>query len=110
MLVRSLSAKCRCFNPNAVFQQNNLVDLSGGFTEAGMHPPIYLELIYTATGTNVEFKYSFNGVTFRSLWSASTVLGDPISHIGIHNGGGVTTPNYVDWFRKLQGTYTGGTY
>lgn len=69
---------------------------------------LYLELKYTPTGVTV-FSWSFDGITWAIAETSTTYFGEAISSIGIYCNGSTSSPkSFVDWFRVLQGIYTGG--
>lgn len=92
---------------------------SGAFTAAtGANPlfgalkdvrEFYLEMKYTASGNLVDASVSLDGVTWVPLFTGLSLGGD-IGKLGIAVHGTSTIGSAIRWFRKLQGTFTGGTY
>lgn len=85
---------------------------SGGFTSLNVVfdslvrvRVFYLQYSYTSSSKICVCSISFDGVHFYELGSGT--LGAAIDTIGISVHGAGVAKTQVDWFRKLQGSYTG---
>lgn len=76
-------------------------------TELG---PVYMELAYTAATHALKWRISSDGVTWKEIASTNTLSFGDIESIGIFCNGSAAAGEVarVEWFRKLQGNYTGG--
>lgn len=91
-----------------IYQQFNDNDLSVPWPR-GAIPPLYLQWKYTASGEAVVWSYSVDGFEFEAIFTGVLQFSGALSHIGIFmvGGSGASNQVHIDWFRKLQGTYTG---
>ncbi len=71
--------------------------------------PIYLEFRYISSTKKMYYAVSFDGITFYQLGNEDTIGGGAIDRVGIFCNGTAAAGEYaqVDWFRRLQGAYTG---
>lgn len=71
---------------------------------------IYLQLRYIQSTKRCYWGVSFDGINFAELGNEATVGGGSLDRIGIFCNGIAGADEYteIDWFRKLQGNYTGG--
>lgn len=99
--------KCYTWTWTSTTVNSAFVDLGLMFASPRHVQPFYLECRYVASGTTYQLFYSLDGVHFFSLASPVS-LGGALTHIGITMRGGSGIVGYYDWFRKLQGTMTGG--
>lgn len=67
--------------------------------------PYYLEIDRNQTASTTTFRISFDGIYFKTLHQV-TSDSNAYTRIGIHCRG-VGGLNRFDWFRKLQGSFTG---
>lgn len=83
--------------------------VSGGafFNDLNHFQEFWLELKYTASGHTVDGLISLDGVQFYPMFTAQD-LGANVTEMGISVHGSSTLYSYIDWFRKLQGSFTGG--
>jgi hypothetical protein len=87
-----------------VFSSNG-TGISWSTTQIGA---VYMELAYTAATHALKFRISPDGVTWKEIASTTTLSSGNIESIGIFCNGPAADVCRVEWFRKLQGIYTGG--
>jgi hypothetical protein len=69
---------------------------------------LYLELQYVASTHTVIFRYSTDGINFKTIATTNTISSTDIAWIGILANQSSGQPHRIEWFRQLQGNYTGG--
>jgi hypothetical protein len=98
----------RWTGPTTFFSQG-IIGTKAAFSQTG-DSPIYLELKYIDSTKTSYFSISRDGVVWHLISSNGTVAGGAMDKIGIaiYGTAGSTEFTYIDWFRELQGVYTGG--
>jgi hypothetical protein len=96
-------------NTNSVYSNNNFGTMPG---LTSMFPPIYLEVQYVSSTKKYYYAVSVDGLSFYRFGNEGTVGGGALDRIGIFCNGDSTSSNeselvHIEWFRKLQGSYTG---
>lgn len=99
-------------NSFAVGLWSNLTTFSSSFfsTSTGTQPTFYLEMRYTTTPTRqLGVSISFDGLNWLDIGAGGTfALGATVpSEIGIGFSTASGKVYGIEWFRQLQGTYTG---
>lgn len=94
-------------NATAVYLAKSTITMR---TDTYRQDPVWLQMVYN--GTSIVFSISADGINFNPVYTNSTAFpfGGTMDGFGICWVGGASTPTNparIDWFRVLQGNYTG---